>query len=156
MTRGSGYDCSGLSLRRRYRYEWLVLVLVALSTLSVVSVANPQDATRYELTRHIVLHHSLTLEPDLFDRAVYAGHSYSDKAPGMSFLAIPAYAAERALGVARTPRTWSGKGDLSLWGIRIATSGLLFLLAGLLLGRAAEALVAGTGEIGRASCRERV
>ena len=134
-----------MSLRRGYRYEWLVLVLVVLAALTIVDVANPQDTTRYELTRHIVLQRTLTIEPDVFDRAVYAGHTYSDKAPGMSFLAIPAYSVERALGVARAPHDWTGKGDLSLWGIRIATSGLLFLLAGLLVGRAAEALVEGTG-----------
>jgi hypothetical protein len=134
-----------LSLRRRYRYEWLVLLLVALSSLAVVNVANPQDTTRYELTRHVVLRHTVTLEPDLFDRAVYRGRTYSDKAPGMSFLAIPAYEVERLLGIARAPYDWTGKGDLSLWGIRVATSGLLFLFAGLLLGRAAESLVSGTG-----------
>jgi hypothetical protein len=132
-------------LRRSYRYEWLVLLLVALSSLAVVNVANPQDTTRYELTRHVVLYHTLTLEPDLFDRAVYGGKTYSDKAPGMSFLAIPAYEVERAVGVARAPSDWTGKGDLSLWGIRVASSGLLFLLAGLLVGRAAESLVPGTG-----------
>jgi hypothetical protein len=135
----------GLSLRRGYRYEWLVLVFVALSTITIVNVANPQDTTRYELTRHVVLYHTLELEPGLFDRAVYHGRTYSDKAPGMSFLAIPAYSVERALGLARAPTDWTGKGDLSLWGIRIATSGVLFLLTGLLLGRAAESLVPGTG-----------
>lgn len=134
-----------MSLRRSYRYEWLVLVLVALASVTVVNVANPQDTTRYELTRHIVLYHTLTLEPDLFDRAVYAGHTYSDKAPGMSFLAVPAYEAERALAVARAPRDWTGKGDLALWGIRVASSGLLFLLAALLVGRAAESLAPRTG-----------
>jgi hypothetical protein len=134
-----------VSVRRSYRYEWLVLVLVVLSALTIVDVANPQDTTRFELTRHIVLYHTITLEPDLFDRAVYGGHTYSDKAPGISFMAVPAFAVERAVGVARAPRDWTGKGDLSLWGIRLATSGLLFLLAGLLLGRAAESLVAGTG-----------
>ncbi len=122
-----------------------MLVLVALATVTIVDVANPQDTTRYELTRHIVLHHTLTIEPDLFDRAVYGGHTYSDKAPGMSFLAVPPFVFERALGVARAPRDWGPKGDLSLWGIRVATSGLLFLLAALLVGRAAEALVPGTG-----------
>jgi hypothetical protein len=134
-----------VSLRRGYPYEWLVLVLVVLSALAVVDVANPQDTTRFELTRHIVLYHTITLEPDLFDRAVYGGHTYSDKAPGISFMAVPAFAVERAAGLARAPRDWTGKGDLSLWGIRLATSGVLFLLAGLLLGRAAESLVPGTG-----------
>jgi hypothetical protein len=134
-----------VSVRRSYRHEWLVLVLVVLSALTIVDVANPQDTTRFELTRHIVLYHTITLEPDLFDRAVYGGHTYSDKAPGISFLAVPTFVVERAVGVARAPRDWTGKGDLSLWGIRLGTSGLLFLLTGLLLGRVAEALVAGTG-----------
>src|SRR5437667_12760583 len=113
-------------------------MLVVLAALAVVNVANPQDTTRYELTRHVVLHHSLAIESDVFDRAVYGGRTYSDKAPGMSFLAIPAYVVERALGVARAPRDWGAEGDLSLWGLRLATSGVLFVLAGLLVGRAAD------------------
>jgi len=140
-----------MTLRRGYRLEPLVLVLVALAALAPVDVANPQDETRYELTRHVVLFHTLTVEPQLFDRAVFAGRTYSDKAPGMSFLAVPAFSVERALGVARAPRDWAPQGDLSLWGIRVATGGLLFLLCALLLGRAAESLVAGTGAITAAS-----
>jgi hypothetical protein len=130
---------------RGYRNELVVLVLVAASALAVVDVANPQDTTRYELTRHIVLHRTVAIEHDIFDRADYGGRSYSDKAPGMSFLAVPPYVVERAAGVARAPRDWTGKGDLSLWGIRVATSGLLFMLTALLLGRAAERLVPTTG-----------
>lgn len=132
-------------LRRRYRFEWLVVALVAVAALGVVDVANPQDTSRYELTRHVVLHGSISIEPDVFDHATYGGRSFSDKAPGMAFLAIPAYELERVLGVARAPRDWGRKGDLSLWAIRLATSGVLFLLAALLVGRAAESLVAGTG-----------
>ena len=132
---------------RGYRLEWLVLLLVALASLAVVNLTGPQDRTRYELTRHIVLHHTLTVEPGLFDRAVYDGRSYSDKAPGMSFVAIPVYELERLLGVARAPAGWQTEGDLSLWGIRIATSGLFFLLAAFLVGRTAEALVPRTGAI---------
>jgi len=128
-----------------YRFEPLVLALVALAALPVVNVSNPQDGTRYELTRHLVLHHSLTVEPTLFDRSVYGGRTYSDKAPGVSFLAVPAYMVERAAGAARAPRGWEREGDLSLWGIRLATSGLLFLGTVFLLGRAAERLVTGTG-----------
>jgi hypothetical protein len=130
---------------RSYRFEWIVLALVALAALTVVDVSTPEDVTRYELTRHVVLQHSLTLEPGLFDRAVYGGRTYSDKAPGLSFLAVPAYVVERAAGVARAPTAWSVKGDLSLWGIHVATSGALFLIAVLLVGRAGEALVARTG-----------
>ena len=80
---------------RGYRFEPLVLVLVALAALPPISLTGPQDRTRYELTRHLVLYHTLVLEPNLFDRALFAGRTYSDKAPGMSFLAVPAYEAER-------------------------------------------------------------
>jgi hypothetical protein len=134
-----------MRLRRGYRLEPVVLALVALASLTVVDVSNPQDGTRYELTRHVVLHHTLTVEPQLFDRAVYRGKTYSDKAPGMAFLAIPAYVVERALGLARAPRDWAPEGDVSLWGIHIFSSGVLFLACALLLGRAAESLVPGTG-----------
>ena len=132
---------------RGYRYEPLVLLLVALASLAVVNLTGPQDRTRYELTRHVVLYDTLTVEPGLFDRAVYGGRSYSDKAPGMSFAAIPVYEVERLLGVAKAPGGWQSEGDLSLWGIRIATSGLFFLLATFLVGRTAEALVPRTGAV---------
>ena len=130
-----------------YRFEALVIALVALASLSVVNLASPQDRTRYELTRHVVLHGTLTIEPGFYDRAQYGGKTYSDKAPGMSFLAIPAYEVERLMGVARAPSGWASEGDLSLWGIRIATSGLLFLVAVFLVGRVAEALVPRTGAV---------
>ena len=100
---------------------------------------------RYELTRHIVLYHTLTLEPNLFDRALFDGHTYSDKAPGMSFLAVPAFELERATGVAKAPTEWEAKGDLSLWLMRVLTSGVLFLVAVFVVGRLGERLVAGAG-----------
>jgi len=124
-----------------------VIALVALASLSVVNLASPQDRTRYELTRHIVLYGTLAIEPGFYDRAQYGGKTYSDKAPGMSFLAIPAYEVERLLGVARAPSRWDSEGDLSLWGIRVATSGLLFVIATFLVGRVAEALVPRTGAV---------
>jgi hypothetical protein len=132
---------------RGYRYELIVLSLVALAMLPVVELTSPQDRTRYELTRHLVLRGTLTVERGLFDRAVYDGRSYSDKAPGMSFLAVPAYEVERLLGVARAPVDWALKGDMSLWGIHVATSGIVFLLLVALVGRVAEALVAGGGAV---------
>ncbi len=128
-----------------------MLALVALATLPVVELAGPQDRTTYELTRHLVLYGSLSVEPELFDRAVYGGRSYSDKPPGLSFLAVPAYELERAVGVARAPRDWAIEGDLSLWGIRVVTSGVLFLLMVFLVGRVGEALVPGAGAFAAAT-----
>jgi len=57
-------------------------------------LANPD--TRIALTSAIVDHHALRIDPyagSLMDRALYHGHYYTDKAPGMSLLAVPAYAA---------------------------------------------------------------
>jgi hypothetical protein len=132
-------------LVKGYRFEPLVLVLVAVSALSTVNLIGPQDRTRYELARHVVLYHSLTIESGLFDRAVFDHRSYSDKAPGISAMLVPAYEAERLVGVARAPREWRSEGDLSLWLLRVLTSGVLFLCAVFVIGRVAERLAPGTG-----------
>src|ERR1041385_5612567 len=105
-----------------YRLEPAVLLLVALAALPVVNLAGPQDRTSYELTRRLVLQHTLPIEPELFDRAVFRGKSYSDKAPGMSFLAVPWFQLERAAGIAKPPVEWRQEGDLSLWLMRALTS----------------------------------
>jgi hypothetical protein len=133
--------------RPKYRFELLVLVLVALAALPVIGLTGPQDRTRYELTRHVVLYGTLSIEPGFFDRAVYNGKTYSDKAPGMSFLAIPAYEGERLVGIARAPADWASEGDLSLWLVRVLTSGVLFLVSVFVVGRLAEAFVPGTGSL---------
>jgi hypothetical protein len=130
---------------RGYRFEPLVLALVALAALPPISLTGPQDRTRYELTRHLVLYHTLVLEPNLFDRSLFHGRTYSDKAPGMSFLAVPPYELERVAGIAKAPVQWEAKGDPSLWLIRVLTSGVLFLVSVFIVGRLGERLVAGTG-----------
>ena len=130
-----------------YRFEPLVLALVALAALPVISLTGPQDRTRYELTRHLVLRHTLVVEPGLFDRAVFGGRSYSDKAPGMSFLAVPAFELERVTGIAKAPSGWKAEGDLSLWLMRVLTSGVPFLVAVFLVGRLADLLVEGAGAL---------
>jgi hypothetical protein len=132
---------------RGYRFEPLVLALVALAALPPISLTGPQDLTRYDLTRNLALHGSLEVSPRLFDRAVYHGRSYSDKAPGMSFLAVPAFEVERALGIARRTGDWKPEGDWSLWLMRVLTSGVLFLGAVFVVGRLGEALAPGTGAV---------
>ena len=129
------------------RSELLVLVLVALTALPVIGLAGPQDRTRYELTRHIVLYHTLTIEGGFYDRAQYHGKTYSDKAPGMSFLAVPVFEAERVVGIARAPHDWTQKGDPTLWLLRVLTSGVLFLVSVFVVGRLAERLVPRTGAV---------
>ena len=57
----------------------------------------------------------------------------------MSFLAVPAFELERAVGVAKAPRDWQAEGDLSLWLMRVLTSGLLFVGSVFLVGRLGSA-----------------
>jgi hypothetical protein len=123
----------------------LVLALVAAAALAPVNLAGPQDRTRYELTRHLALAKSIELEPTLTDRATYNGRTYSDKAPGMSFLGIAAFEFERAVGVARSPAQFVSEGDASLWGIRVLTSGILFLVAVIVVGMISERIAMRTG-----------
>jgi len=124
----------------------LLLALVALAALPPISLAGPQDRTRYELTRHLALHGTIRLEPDLFDRAVYGEHTFADKAPGLSVAAIPAFELERAAGIAKTPRDWHAEADASLWLMRVLSSGVFFLVAvGVVLWLAGDVAAAAFG-----------
>ena len=129
---------------RRPRHELLLLALVAGVALSPVNVTNPQDVSRLCLTR--ALEHGQFVVDQCVgngdtDRAFRAGHVYSDKAPGMSVLALPA---AEAVGLP-PPSDWNPKGDLKLWAIRVLGSGIAFLLCALLVGRIAEGLAQGWG-----------
>ena len=106
----------------------LLIALVALAALPPIALTGPQDRTRYELTRHVASHGTIRLEPGLFDRSVYNGHTYADKAPGLSFAAIPAFELERATGIAKAPADWHSEGDASLWLMRVLSSGVLFIV----------------------------
>jgi hypothetical protein len=78
------------------------------------------------------------------DRAFANGHWYSDKAPGVSLLAVPVVAVVHAVDGGSQPiwlRTWA------LWLIRIWSGGLALLGLTFLVGRAAEGLVPGTGAV---------
>ena len=69
-----------------------MLSLVAAASLSVVYPAGAQDVSRMCLTR-AVSHGHLSADACLagaVDVASYGGHLYSDKAPGVSFLTLPA------------------------------------------------------------------
>jgi hypothetical protein len=121
----------------------LLLVLVAAATLTVIHPPGAQDISRMCLTR-AVLHGTLSgdgcLDPN-GDRAAFGGRLYSDKAPGVSFLAVPAAAAVQ-LG---RPPTWHPTGDLRLWAVRLSTGGLALLACAFLVGRVAEGIAPGWG-----------
>jgi hypothetical protein len=88
---------------------------------------------------HGSLHADSCLDPQ-GDRAAFGGHLYSDKAPGLSVLAVPVAEAVR-LG---PPSSW-GRSDLRLWLVRLSTGGIALLVCAFLLGRVSEGLAPGRG-----------
>ena len=128
---------------RAPRRELLLLALTAAGALSSIYVVSSQDISRLCLTRAL-LHGHVTVDECIdhnFDRARFGGHLYSDKAPGMSVLALPAAAAVHL----PLPRRWTVKGDKRLWAVRVLSSGIAFLACVFLLGRVAEGVSPGRG-----------
>jgi hypothetical protein len=127
----------------RPRYELLLLALVAVAALSSVYVNSTQDLSHFCLTRAIVAG-KLKIDEcagNTVDRSVYGGHYYSNKAPGLSLFAIPAVEAVRL----PTGSQWNSEADLRLWGVRVLTNGVAFLLCVFLIGRIAEGIAPGGG-----------
>ena len=128
----------------RPRYELLLLALVAVVALSPVVGVDAQDQSRLCFSEAL-LHGHLSNDRCLsgsVDFSRYKGQLYSDKAPGLSLLAVPAVAILRP-GPAQA---WSND-DLRLWGVRVLTVGLGFLLCAFLVGRVSEGLSPGYGGI---------
>jgi hypothetical protein len=126
----------------RPRHELPLLGLVGFAALSSVYRIGTQDVTRLCLT-HAVLHGHLTIEPcarNTMDFANHGGGVYSDKAPGLSFLALPA-----ASAVGLFSAEGLVPGDWRIWLVRLATSGLAFLALAFLVGRISEGIVPGLG-----------
>src|SRR5205814_6506983 len=108
---------------RRPRHEVLLLALVAVVALLPVYHVGDQELSRFCLTQAIVhghLSNDRCLTPS-FDKALYGGHFYSDKAPGLSFAAVPA-----AEVVQLRPVDEINGPDARLWAVRVLTSGIAF------------------------------
>lgn len=133
---------------RPFARERLVLGLVALATLVVFQPANTQDKTRLALTHALVEHGEVAIDRygTPTDRARYRGRLYTDKAPGLSLLAVPSVVAVRAaatLAGRRHGPVWSAPKEL--WFVRVTVIGPFLLLLTWLLGRVAEGIAPGTG-----------
>ncbi len=127
---------------RRPRYELALLALVAFVALSPIDRIGAQDYSRICVARAMLqgrLSNDVCLGYSV-DRSLRGGHLYTDKAPGVSALEAPAAAAVR-LGPAST---WRNP-DLRLWGVRVLSTGIAFLLCAFLVGRVAEGLAPGWG-----------
>jgi hypothetical protein len=129
-----------LSAPRRYgvRVDLALAVLVLVVTGPVVREWGAQQASRIALTAAIWDDHSVRIDgyPLGADRAVRDGHTYSDKAPGQPFFAVPAYAVYRALGgePAREKRV---EGNLGLWSASVWSCSIPLALLAIVIRRAA-------------------
>jgi hypothetical protein len=120
-------------------------VLIAAAALTPIFVVSSQDVSRLCLSRavtagrldigHCVGH--------AVDRATYGGRVYSDKAPGMAFLAVPLV----EMPALPAANHWHFDRDPRIWLIRVLTSGLAFMALVLAVGRVAEGLERHTGGI---------
>jgi hypothetical protein len=105
----SPFDDREIEMRvrlRQYRVELLLAALVLAVVGPLIHEYQSQQASRYVLTAAIWDHHTVQIdryaavEPPVLgiDRAVRGDHTYSDKAPLQPVLAVPFYAAYRAVG----------------------------------------------------------
>lgn len=109
----------------RHRTDLLVAAAVLCLAAPVLQVLMAQQSSRYALTA--ALWDRGTVRIDAYehtlgmDWAASDGHVYSDKAPVQPVLAVPAYAAYRALGGEPADRLRID-GNLGLWTVSLATS----------------------------------
>jgi hypothetical protein len=92
---------------------------------------SPNEFSRYELVVSMAEHRTFSIDRalaefgDFEDKAVFGGHAYSNKAPGLSFAALPVYLALRpVLGPARP-----GRATAMFYALRLCTVSLATLLA---------------------------
>lgn len=102
------------------------------------------ENSRFDLVRAIVEDHSLAIDRfqvNTEDKALFGGHYYSDKAPGLSFLAVPLYAVLRLF-----QSFFSSEHHFVVFAtyvVTVLTTGLATALTGLLVYRAGRKLGAG-------------
>ncbi len=130
---------------------WLVLMMLLAYAYTIPRGGLANADSHIALTRAIVDDHTLRIDPyaaGLADRSAYKGHFYTDKAPGLSLLAVPAYALLRLL----LPRAFFAP-DLFFVARYLLTAlvvglpaalfvGLLFVFLTPLIGRSRAALLA--------------
>jgi hypothetical protein len=118
-------------------------VRAAIFTLLFVSYAYFYEAggwnqnSRFDLVRAVTNDHALRIDPyekNTGDKALYDGHYYSDKAPGLALAAVPIVAAGRLalLATGGDPESFPGLAFLSYLAT-VFTVGLLTALAGVVL-----------------------
>jgi hypothetical protein len=126
----------------RPRYELTLLALVAVAVLTPLPPPNPQDQSRL-CAAQAFLHGRLSNDSCLqsqSDYADYGGHLYTDKAPGLSLIEMPAVAV-------LDPLRFTHKLNVRLWATRVLSVGLALLVLTFLVGRVGEGIAPGYGSI---------
>ena len=144
---GPAREPSALVLRK-FANEWLVLCLVAVAVLAFTHPVNSQDRTRLSLTMALVDHGEVAIDRygASTDVARKDGRLYTDKAPGLSLLAVPAVAVGRLVeNVAGRERAPVWESPAKLWLLRSGVVGTFLLLLTWLVGRVAEGVAPGAG-----------
>lgn len=75
---------------------FLILICFVYSTSDWIIFRNPNEFSRLYLTRSLIDRQTLVIDElvarrDVQDKSFYQGHYYTDKAPGISFVAAPVY-----------------------------------------------------------------
>lgn len=109
MDGASGAELAASPLARRHiPVDVLIALAILLITGPIIQTWTAQPASRYLLTVAVVDDQTLELDDHEnmlgIDLARFEGHIYSDKAPYQPLLAVPAYAAFRAVGGEPFPR----------------------------------------------------
>ena len=135
---------------RPFARERLVLVLIALSGLTIVQFKRHSGSNEAIAgAGDSGAHGDVTIERygTPLDRARKGHHLYTDKAPGLSLLAVPAVVVVRVgERITRQPRArliWESAPRLFI--VRLLTVGSFLVLLSWLIGRTAEGLVPRSG-----------
>ena len=83
---------------RDVRLSWGVFALLLFSFAYFYQGGGWNENSRFDLVRAIVDDHTIAIDryhENTGDKASYGGHFYSDKAPGLSLLAVPLYVVVR-------------------------------------------------------------
>jgi hypothetical protein len=129
----------------------VVLAVFALLTLDVVNLfpqfRSPNEFSRYALVVSMAERHRLDIDRELTefgnheDKSSFAGHFYSNKAPGLAFAALPVYVALRPLLGPATPDHFRAMFYL----LRVGTVSLACFVALVVLRRRLRVLAEGSG-----------
>jgi hypothetical protein len=127
--------------RQDTRLAWGVFALLFVSYAFFYQGGGWNENSRFDLVRAIVDHHTLAIDAyhhNTGDKARFGDHYYSDKAPGLSLVAVPIYAILRLF----RPLFWTEHGFVviaSYW-VTVLTVGAAGAAAGALVYRAGRKL----------------